>query len=459
MLKDKLGLTVTASGVAAVAAFDATVDGYLSFARDTGERLKATLAADPDMVLGHCLKVYFLHLLGAGWARARAAKALAEAEARAAAADARERRHVAALGRWCAGDLGAAVAAWEAILAEWPLDVVAMKLAHYGRFYMGDPAALRDSATRALAAWDETLPRYGSALGMHAFGLEEAGDYAEAEAAGRRAVELAPGDPWCVHAVAHVFEMQDRHREGLAWIDRHEPAWSACNNFRYHLWWHRALMLLDLGRADEALELYDARLWDAQSDEYLDLCNDASLLQRLELAGFHVGDRWQALAEKVRGRVDEHVLAFIDAHFALTLAAAGEQDAADRLLASLAEAAPGTRADRAMLTDTADPLCRGLIAYRQGEHARAVACLLPIRERLSGVGGSRAQRDLFEQVLIAAAIADGDLRLARSLLAERTAQAPGDAPGWRLYADVLGRLGEAAPAGQAAERAERLGAG
>ena len=52
------------------------------------------------------------------------------------------------------------------------------------------------------------MPYYGYLLGMGAFGLEEVGEYAEAEKMGRRAVEIEPRDGWAVHAVAHVMQMQ-----------------------------------------------------------------------------------------------------------------------------------------------------------------------------------------------------------------------------------------------------------
>jgi hypothetical protein len=45
-------------------AYDATVDAYLGFARDTGDRLKATLKADPAMPLAHVLRGAFFLLMG-----------------------------------------------------------------------------------------------------------------------------------------------------------------------------------------------------------------------------------------------------------------------------------------------------------------------------------------------------------------------------------------------------------
>ena len=83
--------------------------------------------------------------------------------------------------------------------------------------------------------------------------------------------------------------MTDTPEEGIAWLVETEANLLDVNNFRYHVWWHRALMHLDLGQYDKTLELYDQTIWDPVSDEYLDLCNNAALLMRLELHGIDVG--------------------------------------------------------------------------------------------------------------------------------------------------------------------------
>ena len=61
---------------------------------------------------------------------------------------------------------------------------------------------------------------------MHAFGLEETGDYAQAEKQGRKAVELERRDTWGWHAVAHVYEMRNQPEEGLAWMGADTDAWA-----------------------------------------------------------------------------------------------------------------------------------------------------------------------------------------------------------------------------------------
>jgi tetratricopeptide (TPR) repeat protein len=456
MHTDQWGLPVTAAGDAAVTAFDATISTFLAFGRDTGDRLKDTFKADPDMPMAHCLKGYFLHLLGTAAMLPRAGQALASAEAGAGSATPRERAHVAALGAWCAGDMTAAVKAWKAILADHPLDVLALKLAHYVDFYLGNSKALRDTVANSLGAWSKDVPGYGYILGMHAFALEETGDYKAAEDAGRRAVAINPADSWAVHAVAHVMEMQDRRRDGVDWIRGLESHWNACNNFRYHLWWHLALMLLELGRYDEVLALYDDDLWDEDSNEYLDLVNDTSLLLRLELHGIPVGDRWQALAGKVRDRAGEHILTFVDAHFMMALAAAGG-DAADGMLASLKDyAGAGKGTNAAVSAAVGLPVCRALLAHRRGQYAEAADLLAPIRDRIHRMGGSHAQRDIFAQVLVDAATRGGRLDLARLVLDERLAANPGNAWNWRALAAVLGVTGDTVGAEKAAHQAADL---
>ncbi len=79
------------------------------------------------------------------------------------------------------------------------------------------------------------------------------------------------------------------------------------------------------------------------------------------------------------------------------------------------------------------PLAEAIAAYFNGDYDRAVDGFLATREDWSEVGGSHAQRDLYAQALLDAAIKAGRKHLAASLLGERAELHPTSrgVPYWR----------------------------
>ena len=457
--RDQRGLALTAKDDIAVGHLDRAVDSYLGLRADPGDHLKAALEADPDLLLGHVLRGSFMLLFANRRLVGRAESSLeaARSSAEKRGATDRERAHIDALAAWCSGDVRAATDHWEAILIDHPRDAVALRMAHYWHFYFGTADALRDSIARVLHGWDETVPGYGFVQGMYAFGLEESGDYGAAEKWGRSAIERNPADIWAGHAVAHVMEMQGRPHDGVDWINELESRWGACNNFAFHVWWHRALFFFELGSFDTVLDLYDREIRAESTDDYLDISNGAALLWRLEQQDVDVGDRWVELAERSAERAGDQMLVFADAHYMMALAAAGDDAAQSSLLdAERGYASAGEEYEAEVAAEVGVPLLEAIAAHREGDHGRCVDLLLGIRPALFGIGGSHAQRDVFELTLIESAIADGRLALARALLSARVRTRPNSGLSWKKYAAVLSALGDAEPAAQADAEASRL---
>jgi hypothetical protein len=459
VFSDQRGVAHTAASQDAVDCFDATIREYTHFGTDTGARLKKTLTADPGFAMAHVLRGSFMQLFCVPVLTEKAKQSLAKAREAGASGgiDEREGHHIAALDAWIAGDLRGALDHWESILLHQPLDMLAVKLSQFVHFYLGDSRRLRDSIARILYAWEPLVPGYANVLGMYAFGLEECGDYASAERTGRRAVEMDPADPWAVHAVAHVLEMQDRRRDGIAWLRGLESHWTAGNNFRFHLWWHLALFHLELEHYDQVLHLYDTEFRREHSEEYLDVCNATSMLWRLAERGVDVGDRWAELADISATRIDGHGLVFPDMHFMMALEAAGDSVNGDAMLRSL-EAAGGTAGvTQARVIDTVGlALAKAIAAWYRGDYHGVVEHLLPVRYSLPDIGGSHAQRDLFHQILIAAALRAPRPALARALLGERARLKAENAWTWQRYAQALKAAGDDGAARAASEQARAL---
>jgi hypothetical protein len=241
------GLPCTTNDPDAVAFFDDTVRKYLAFGSDIGDTLKQALARDPEMPMARLLRGYFLMLMGVRGLHEKAQREVAAVDRRASDLTERERMHLAALRVWTGGSLAAAAALWDQIAIDHPRDILAVKMAHFGHFYQGDSRGIRDGVARVLDAWSERDDVYSYLLSMYAFGLEESGQYAEAEAAGRDAIQREPRDPWGIHAVAHVLEATERPEEGVDWIEATAPHWMSANNFRYHVAWHQALFQFERG--------------------------------------------------------------------------------------------------------------------------------------------------------------------------------------------------------------------
>ena len=434
MPQDIHGLPISTASTEAAAAFDRTMMGYVKYRADTPDHLQATLAADPDFGLAHCLKGYFAMLsykqanLPAAMEAARTARRLT------ATATARERAHVAALDAWISGDLDHTLAVWEAILAEHPTDVLAVRLAHFVNFWLGRPAEMRASIERVQPKWGREHAGFATVLSCRCFALEECGDYAGAEPAGRAALAIDPGDVWGAHAVAHVLEMQGRRDEGIALLEMLEPHWAGGNNLLHHLWWHRAMFHLEHGEIDAVLSLYDRRFRDlssplthAQPDLYIDVQNAASMLFRLERQGVDVGDRWFEIADKAERRIGDCLSAFTLPHWMMALAATGRDATAQAMLAGMRDFARGSATTAPIVGGVALPICEAVLAHRRGEHARVLDLMRPVLPDMHRLGGSHAQQDVLEQLFLDSAVAAeraDDVRLLLAHVAARNALAP-----------------------------------
>ncbi len=397
---------------------------FLAHGATTPSHLAALLEAEPDFAMGQAVKGLFCMMLARVemFETAREALVAAKSARLTRAANAREEAFVKALDFWLNGSPRGAIAAMECILRANPEDALALKISHAIRFMLGDNAGMRSSIEAALPAYTPDHPAQGYVLGCHAFALEETGEYTRAETAGRLGLGLAPDDAWGLHAVAHVYDMTCNSKGGLNWLKGREGAWAHCNNFRYHVWWHKALMHLDQGEIDVVLDLYDREVRADKTDDYRDISNGTSLLMRLELEGVEVGNRWEELAELSANRAEDGCLIFADLHYLMALVGGDHDDAVARLLGRMRRKAAHGRCEAASVA--AHPglaAAAGLEAFGEANFEAAYLNLARARQVMPTIGGSHAQRDVFERLTIDAAIRAGFLEDAAMILDDRTA--------------------------------------
>ncbi len=457
MLTDNRGLAITCANQAALDVYEASLDDVWNYRLKAPKTLKGAFEHDPDFPMAHILRGYLLSMLESIVVRPKMLAAVEHVRAYLDESQVREQLHADALEALAQGDTRRSCECWEAILASYPHDLLALKMHHHQSFWTGQSYVIRNTVTGVYDAWDASIPGFSVVLGMMCFAFEECGDYVRAEHYGRRSLDMNGEDLWAVHAVAHVLEMQGRIEEGITLLDRDPTDWADRNPFQGHNWWHLALFALEKGDYDFALKIYDERVITSNTEFFLDIQNGSSLLKRLELLGVDVGDRWDGLVEYAERQTDDHVLSFTDLHSCMALAAAHKDEAIDRFLSSLRSFADTPDNYCASITnDIVIPMCDGIVAFEAQDYAGAVDCLWPLRERWSPIGGSHAQRDIFTQMLIEAAIKAEQFDRARTLLSQRLTVKPNSVGGWRKYADVLNAIGAGEKAKMASLRAQSI---
>lgn len=424
---DARGLSLSAPSSSAVERFETVINDLYYYRLGVGDRLDALLQEAPDFVLAHVLKGYSLMTEGSVEAYPKARAHLKQAEA--LGANPRERLHQEALRAWIAQDQSARTAAWEQILVEWPLDLLAFRQYTGTLFWMGDKRHQAEVCAGVAGQWGSETPGHAHFLSAHAFAMEEVGLYEVAERSARAALAVQPQDLWALHGLAHVFEMQGRTEEGVERLSDAARFLNDYNLFRGHLWWHLALFKFAQGRFDEALDLFDREIYPKSSTFYLDIQNGASLLARLEFQGVEVGlARWERLAQASLLIATQSTIWFTSMHHVMALVRTGRLSAAQSALDYMSSA--GSTSAQAAL---AYELSQAAAAFYQAKPREALERMLALRQRHGELGASHAQQDLYDQIMVMAALQLGDLPRVRQLLKARLTTRVRDEATWQAY--------------------------
>lgn len=426
---DSHGHRVTGASTDSLADFEQGTHQLRCFIGDPVGAADRAIAASPDFVMAHVLKGYLYGL--STEAAAQPVVAACRDAAAAVTATPRERAHITALGHLAEGRWHDAGRVLAALTEEFPLDALALQAGHQIDFFTGNARMLRRRIGLALPRWSESLPGFHAMLGMHAFGLEENAAYREAEAAGRRAVELEPRDGWAQHAVAHVMEMECRQKDGIGWMRENTENWTKDSFLQVHNWWHLALFHYELGDFDAIFELFDGPIYGSGSTVALNMVDASALLWRLHLGGVDVGDRWQRLAGNWMPFAHSSNYAFNDMHAMMAFVGAGMDAPAEALLQTQMEAMEAGGDNAAFTRNVGHPAALAIRAFGRGDYAGSIRLILPIRDQAHSFGGSHAQRDVLELTLIEAALRC-DPALASELVRQRAAARP-SSPLSRLF--------------------------
>ena len=420
--RDRFGLALTTASAEAAEHYIAGLDLLLeqSFGAEAG--LEAAIAADRDFALPHASLAY----LRMGIADGSDRTGINRARKLARNATDRERAQVEAIWLFVHGHGTRARTAMHAHLDRYPRD--AMILRAVNRLYtLGcSGAGVKDFPSVYFSLLKSLAPSYGDdwAFQSHyAFAHHEVGLLDEALDLAERSLAQRPGSGHAAHSIAHVHFEQGNAAPGSDFLGGWLQAYDRRSPFNVHLTWHQALFELALGRYDEAVERYREAIFPTvEQRDPGTLADSASLMWRMRLYGraepaLDTG----LIRNQARSAVDTPGPAFRDAHAALAFAATGDTASIGRMKRRLArQAGKGELLHKEMTL----PLVDGIAHFAAGDYAAAVASLEPVVPQLARIGGSHAQREVFEDTLVEALVRGGRHPRAVAALEERLERRP-----------------------------------
>lgn len=394
---DHRGCSVTGATPGALAAYERALTAFQGWRTGVDAELAIALREAPDFVMPHVLRAYQLICSRDPRQVRKAHPVLARAAA--LTANPREQMHLAAIAAALADDYEGAKTRLGELLGEHPRDALALQVAHAFDHVTGDEAHMRHRVASVLPAWSADLPGYHTILSMHAFSLEESGEYAHAQDVALAALELDPDDARAHHAMAHIFEMTEQADAGVRWMRRHIAAWSEGTVVATHCWWHLALFHLARAEWAHALALYDRRVRAGHSTAIADLIDAAALLWRLDLHRTDLAARWVELAAAWASHIDDGFCSFNDLHGALAFVGARDWGLAQRLERSLIDAQSRPTRHGIATRELGLASCRAMMAFGRGDDSLAITLLASLPALAHRLGGSHAQRDVLHLTL------------------------------------------------------------
>ena len=212
---------------------------------------------------------------------------------------------------------------------------------------------------------------------------------------------------------------------GAAFIEAWLPGYDRRSQLHCHLSWHLALFELARGNGERARAIYldNIRPSTAQAVPMLVLADAASFLWRWRYYGVapSLEQEWAEVAAHAQRHFPRASLAFADVHAALVEAAIGNDNSVCDRIAGLESL---TRDGRLPPGKVAPTLCAGAAALGRGDNAEAARLLEAALDDLPRIGGSHAQREVFEDSLIVAYLRSGQSAGAARLLRSRMERRP-----------------------------------
>ena len=419
--QDRFGMTLSTSSTASVDAWQDGIDRLLSQNHAPDLKFQEAIDLDEGFALAHgCLAYWYQQ-------RARpeeARETIKQALALASGVTRRERQQIEAVSFWIKGQGRDSIALIKVHLAEFPRDGLLLRLAH--RLYMlgcsgaGSPnfppeylALLKGVEPHCSDDW--------AFLAEYAFAHHETGQLDKAMELAQRSLDINPTNAVACHSMTHVHFERGDASGGEDFLDAWLRSFDAPASSYVHLSWHLALFELAQGKYQETLDRYERYIRPSVVAKSMSTLNDsASLMWRLQMYGGGPAPKpWEEVLEIAAPAAERPGAAFRDAHAALAFAGGGDHEAMAKITSRLRKSA---EEGDSFAREVVLPLVQGIEAFANENYAESVRLMEPVFPQLVRVGGSHAQREVFEDTMLEAYIRAEQFEKAEDMLRGRLKQ-------------------------------------
>jgi hypothetical protein len=423
-IEDRFGLPLTADSLQAAENYIGAVNLMLSANAGAEALLDAALAADPDFALAHIARARLCQVQ----ARIPEAKeAATRARALSDRLTTREQGHIETIALAVDGAGPQAMARLEAHVLDYPRDALPLSLA-LGVFGLLGFSGRLDHHEAQLTLLQGLAPQWGEDwwfLTYLGWARIETGDVMTGAREVERALALNPQNAFAAHARAHGYYEASDAESGAGFIEAWLPGYDRKSQLHCHLSWHQALFELARGRPERARALYEDAIRPAVSyaPPLFNLADAASFLWRWRLYDESppLDDAWGEVVAHGKQYFPRAGIHFADVHAALAEAVSCEDAMPGVRVAQLTELLEAGRLPQGAVVPG---LCAGAAAFARGNYDAAADGLGAALPELARIGGSHAQRELFEDTYIAACLRAGRHDSAAERLAARLKRRP-----------------------------------
>ena len=422
---DQRGLPISTTSPAAAEFYRSGTDLLLSLWPGADDAISSCIESDPNFALGHAAQAR-LYAIKAQPDNAKIAIARANDLVQ-THGSLRERSHVKTLSLAINNQLEQALTSALAHIDSWPRDLLifALPLGAFGLF------AFSGMSNHDQARVD-LCERYSSKfskddwwfLTYRGWSHAENGNLSFGREQTLRALELRTENANAAHAVAHVLYESGANTEVQSLIESWLPKYDRSGILHGHIAWHAALTALEQGDIALVLKYYrNSVAPSASKGTPVNIISDcASLLWRLQAYGNDVlPELWQEVAEYASPYFKEPGFPFADFHMALIATATGATESLKRRIDGLEKI---TQSGQLAAGAVVPALCRAAEAFSSAEYCRCIDILEAFTDQAVRIGGSGAQRDIIEDMLVISYLNVNDIDKSMFMLNKRLRRRP-----------------------------------